>query len=350
MRYFRPEWSREQIKSQFTKLALENHPDRHPGEFDRYNVIMREILEDYQRAMKRVVVAGEPHPLRPDTSKARWIRTAEAAQMIRDALKRNFPGVRFYVQSSVYTGGSSIHVKWMDGPNERQVRELIGAYQGSGFDGMTDSSYYFYTWLLPDGTAIYAGTRGGGMMEEFWTPKPSEDAELVRFSCDWVNTERGVSPEIVERIAQEVQAQHPGNPVPPIRTYPMWLTKKTRPLTAYFEGDRYEPVYGFYADALKEWTAVPFDPTAPETERALPDGDAPAAASDDGASVAESVEVKQDRDWTWVFFPGREFWQGLPEDRREAFKDLGFRWSKKRAGWYAREIVSETAVWGVLGQ
>ena len=48
-------------------------------------------------------------------TKARYLTTAETAKLVRERLKAEFPGVRFSVRSQSYSGGSSIHVGWLDG-------------------------------------------------------------------------------------------------------------------------------------------------------------------------------------------------------------------------------------------
>lgn len=69
---------------------------------------------------------------------ARYISVVETARMIRAALREAFPGVRFTVRSSSYSGGASINVGYTDGPTNAQVRAITGNFEGSYFDGMTD--------------------------------------------------------------------------------------------------------------------------------------------------------------------------------------------------------------------
>ena len=45
----------------------------------------------------------------------KYLSCAETAKLVRTALKKNFPGVKFSVRSSVYSGGASIDVSWMLG-------------------------------------------------------------------------------------------------------------------------------------------------------------------------------------------------------------------------------------------
>lgn len=65
-----------------------------------------------------------------------------AAKNIRAELKLAFPGVAFTVRTSKYSGGNSVNVSWMDGPNRQQVERIANKYSGGNFDGMTDSYEY----------------------------------------------------------------------------------------------------------------------------------------------------------------------------------------------------------------
>ncbi len=50
-----------------------------------------------------------------------WLTTAETAKEIRKVLKQEWPGIKFYVRSSVYSGGSSISV-YFDGGERPENR------------------------------------------------------------------------------------------------------------------------------------------------------------------------------------------------------------------------------------
>ena len=53
------------------------------------------------------------------------------------------------------------------------------------------------------------------------------------------------------------------------------------------------------------------------------------------------VRMEYDRDWTWLFFPGK------PADEiRERLKGMGARWGRKRAGWYfKRQVEQKELAW-----
>lgn len=120
------------------------------------------------------------------------ISVTETAKLIRAALKRAFPGVRFSIRSERYAGGASVDVEWSGTPPRRQVMEIARSYQGKNFDGMIDGSVYLKHWLLPDGSTVLArnpGTKGsGGTIDEFNSEKPHPAARLVCFGADYVQT------------------------------------------------------------------------------------------------------------------------------------------------------------------
>lgn len=65
-----------------------------------------------------------------------------AAKNMRIQLAEAFPGIKFSVKSSRYSGGDSINVSWIDGPCGRQVDEIIKRYSAGSFDGMEDIYNY----------------------------------------------------------------------------------------------------------------------------------------------------------------------------------------------------------------
>ena len=64
-------------------------------------------------------------------STPRYIDVVEVAKLVRQTLKKNFPGVRFSVRSDRYAGGASILVTWKEGPPESEVKPVVGMYQGA---------------------------------------------------------------------------------------------------------------------------------------------------------------------------------------------------------------------------
>jgi conjugative element/phage-associated large polyvalent protein len=125
--------------------------------------------------------------------KIEYLSCAETAKLVRGALKRAFPGVKFSVRSETYSMGASIDVEWTDGPSTAEVNPVARAFAGKRFDGMIDGSTYAKHWLLPDGTAIVArlpGTIGsGGTIETEENDQPA-GARLVSFGADYVQCHR----------------------------------------------------------------------------------------------------------------------------------------------------------------
>jgi len=71
-----------------------------------------------------------------------YIDSPEVAKIIRKDLKDKFPGQKFSVKTSKYSGGSSINVDWTDGPTTKAVDEVIKRYAGASFDAMQDLKEY----------------------------------------------------------------------------------------------------------------------------------------------------------------------------------------------------------------
>src|SRR3954468_22279025 len=80
------------------------------------------------------------------TMETKFISVAETAKLIRAALKKAFPTVKFAVRSKKYAGGASINVSWTDGPTAKQVEAITGQFQSAGFDGSIDFGYSVSHW------------------------------------------------------------------------------------------------------------------------------------------------------------------------------------------------------------
>jgi hypothetical protein len=61
-----------------------------------------------------------------------------AAALARRILKVSFPGVKFSVRHSVHAGGSSVDIRYTDGPAYNLVDSNMKQLTGVGFDSMTD--------------------------------------------------------------------------------------------------------------------------------------------------------------------------------------------------------------------
>jgi hypothetical protein len=131
-----------------------------------------------------------------------YIGSTDTAKMIRAQLKAKFPNTKFSVRTDKYSGGSSIRIRWTDGPTQDLVDAVVKSFAGSGFDGMTDYKYSVGAWLMPDGTAstrkieAHYGTDGEVIEAAI------DGAIPVSFCADFVFTDRDYSTEALKRTAQ----------------------------------------------------------------------------------------------------------------------------------------------------
>lgn len=102
----------------------------------------------------------------------------ETAKIIRETLKQAFPHTKFSVRLDRYSGGCSIDAHWTDGPTDKQVKRILDRFDGKGFDGMTDCSYYC-------GERMYKG-------------------EAVDFHSGYVRGSRSISPFVMRLVADRV--------------------------------------------------------------------------------------------------------------------------------------------------
>lgn len=114
----------------------------------------------------------------------KYLSSAETAKMIRQALKEAFPGVKFSVRSSVYSGGASINVGWTDGPNSRQVEAVAKVFEGGYFDGSIDYQGSCYSLL---------------------------DGQVTSFGADFIFCNRSYSDAAIQRAINAVAREYAGN-------------------------------------------------------------------------------------------------------------------------------------------
>lgn len=120
---------------------------------------------------------------------------AQTAKRVRKALKAQYPGVKFSVRSSTYSGGASIDASYTDGPAERGVWTFLQQFAGADFDGMTDMKNYRDDVLFanPDGT--YSVISSGAdfvfahrAISEPWRDEIAREIERVTGKpCDLTN-------------------------------------------------------------------------------------------------------------------------------------------------------------------
>jgi hypothetical protein len=154
-----------------------------------------------------------------------YLSTAETAKLVRKALKAAFPGVKFSVRSSEYAGGSSISVRYTDGPRSSKVDAVAGQYAGADFDGMIDLKTYSTHWMEPDGTVKIAHAQGTeasrGYLPTVINDPPSANAGLVRMGADYIIVQREISPERRARIEAEIASYVGEDTFEPNRSYPV---------------------------------------------------------------------------------------------------------------------------------
>lgn len=144
-------------------------------------------------------------------SRAVYIGSTDTAKLIRAQLKAKFPGTKFSVRTDKYSGGSSIRINWVDGPTDDMVEAVVSAFNGSGFDGMTDYKYSQGAWLMPDGSAdlrsveAHYGTDGD-------TIEAAKDGAIpVSFCADFIFTNREISRSAMDRALRSYAARYPGD-------------------------------------------------------------------------------------------------------------------------------------------
>jgi hypothetical protein len=183
----------------------------------------------YLKAVAAADANAAKYPDHPSMSYA-WIDVADTARLVRAALAKDFPGIKFYVRSNSYSGGASIDV-YYDGrsddalwtlidssdnpygdpvlyadvdhsvgrwapilnpgmPRARVVDSALYPYKGGRFDGMIDMAYGVDSWLNPDGSAALAHSPGStgsrGMDSPYDFPAPTAGAVRVHFGANFV--------------------------------------------------------------------------------------------------------------------------------------------------------------------
>jgi hypothetical protein len=137
-----------------------------------------------------------------------YLSCAETAKLVRAALKQAFPGIKFSVRSSTYSGGASIDVSWTDGPPAAEVEKVSGVFAGADFDGSIDLKCHTDHWLNPDGAVTVAHAQGTensrGYLPEVIGDPPSPNARLVSFGADYVFCRRDFSDELTVAIRGEI--------------------------------------------------------------------------------------------------------------------------------------------------
>ena len=254
-------------------------------------------------------------------------RTAEAAKYIRGILAKEFPGQTFSVRSKEYAGGSSITVRWVDGPTPNSVEDKVKWLAGKGFDGMIDMAYYHEHWLLPDGTVTYAGTEGtegsGGVYSKEVESKPHPQARKLSVGVGYIFCERERSPALMQKCLDEyiakwgpVDATVVGN-----APYASIQCADHSVLDECYRISRDISLYSQPAKTKKEPTTT-------------------IVANEDRPYAPEEISsvLYYQGAWTWLRYP-----QNVPDGLKAALDSMGFSWGERRKQWYAKEVVTDFA-------
>lgn len=115
-----------------------------------------------------------------------YLTIDESIKMLKDALRRNFPGVKFSVRRGRGTGYSTVRVTWDGGPSASKVDRVAQRFHGRDFDGMTDSSSYPSA-LLADaqGNVREVSFGIGFLFTERNLPEGTRDAVSERFAREF---------------------------------------------------------------------------------------------------------------------------------------------------------------------
>ena len=121
---------------------------------------------------------------------------AIAAKNLRKLLKAKFPGVKFSVTISRFSGGNSMSVRWTDGPTSDAVSEFCELFSGGSFSGQDDSyTYSRAPFAELFGSAKYISTRQDysdamvskaiAELAEYYAPAAAPTVEDYRSGRAW---------------------------------------------------------------------------------------------------------------------------------------------------------------------
>lgn len=253
---------------------------------------------------------------------ARYAPCAEVAKWVRAALKASFPGVKFSVRSD-----RSVRISWVDGPTQEEVQKVTYRFEGSSFDGSTDSKTTNRAFL--------------------------HDGELVYSGADYVLPSRSLSVEFLGRIAEQ-EATRFGYPVPEV-TAEYGYSVLSRSCDRNVNGwNLYDQIMRT-ANSTSAYTApvkpeqpaktdraarvAPTVETQPETSEAAAEERAETLTTISDAGEPVTYTVLTSGTWVWVKF------SAMPaEPVRVALSAAEFHWSRKRSAWYRTSELEREAV------
>lgn len=156
---------------------------------------------------KAVLDQWKKNPASSDIS----ISAADTAKLIRSQLKDKFPGMKFSVRTSTYSGGASITIEWTDGPTAKMVEKVSKTYGGAGFDGMTDYKYSVGAWLMPNGEAVVRSVEAHHGCDGETIEAQRDGSIAVSFHADYVFCKRRISFDAMDRSLKSYAHRHPGD-------------------------------------------------------------------------------------------------------------------------------------------
>lgn len=95
-----------------------------------------------RRAEERKTVRAPYHDRQEGEVTWRSYTVAGTAQLIREALKKAFPGVKFSVTSDSFANGTSIDIAYTDGPSRKQVEQVYAPFISGHYNSQEDMYEY----------------------------------------------------------------------------------------------------------------------------------------------------------------------------------------------------------------
>lgn len=209
------------------------------------------------------------------TTQKDYLSCAETAKLVRGALKKAFPGVKFSVRSHTYAGGASIDVRWTDGPQVDVVDAVISQYKGADFDGMIDLKTYNSDWLYPDGHAESAQSQIGHSYGSH-----TYDAEGDEVPAEWANDY--MAGVFTEAAGETTRVHDPSSVAFELGKVDGAARKKAGARLVHFGADfifterDFSPGYRTYLEdavVLLSWSDGPFEPNKRYEFGIIPEGE-----------------------------------------------------------------------------
>lgn len=133
-------------------------------------------VDDYETwEQKRQRIEEESKQRAAIAAKTTYLDTKEVAKHMREQLKSVFPCQKFSVRIERFAGGSSITVKWLDGPTTKEVESIVGHMKAGHFDGMID-------------------------LYEYKGPEQQENGNYLKYGNEYLHIDREYSPESYTKL------------------------------------------------------------------------------------------------------------------------------------------------------